>query len=171
MFHAPAAKAALAAIALLASGAELANAAATPADRAFVAKVSQGGMFEVQAGQLADQKGSTPDIRDFGAMEVHDHTPVGDELKAVARREGITFGSELNPEFTGKLAHLKSLGGPAFDAAYMDQMSTVHAGDGAAFAKEAKDGGSAGFRAFAAETDVIVQRHIGAIHAAAPPAR
>ena len=136
-----------------------------------MAKVSQGGMFEVEAGKLADQKGSTPDIRDFGAMEAHDHTPVGDKLKAVAAHEGISFGADLNPEFAGKLAHLRSLSGPAFDAAYMDQMSAIHAGDGAAFAKEAKEGGSAGFRAFAAETHVIVQRHIGAIHAAAPPSR
>ncbi len=159
------------ALALLGASPALADAAASPADRAFVAKVSQGGMFEVQAGKLADQKGSTPDIRDFGAMEAHDHTPVGDKLKAVAGHEGISFGSELNADFGGKLAHLKSLSGPAFDTAYMDQMATVHAGDGAAFAKEAKEGGSADFRSFAAETHLIVQRHIGAIHAASPPSK
>ncbi|WP_174300082.1 DUF4142 domain-containing protein [Caulobacter sp. S45] len=156
------------AVALLAASSPAANAAGSPADRAFVAKVSQGGMFEVQAGKLADQKGSTPDIRDFGAMEAHDHMPVGEKLKAVAGREGISFGSDLNPQFAGKLAHLKSMSGPAFDAAYMEQMSAIHAADGAAFAKEARDGGSADFRAFAAETYVIVQRHIGAIHAAPP---
>ncbi len=161
----------LLALAMLATTPQMAAAAATPADRVFVAKVSQGGMFEVQAGKIADQKGSTPDIRDFGAMEAHDHTPVGDKLKAVAGREGISFAADLNPEFEGKLAHLKSLSGPAFDAAYMDQMSAIHAADGAAFAMEAKEGGGGDFRAFAAETHVIVQRHIGAIHAAAPPAR
>ena len=156
---------------MLAASAGLASAAATPADRAFVAKVSQGGMFEVQAGRLADQKGSTPDIRDFGAMEAHDHTPVGDKLKAISDREGISFGAELNPDFAGKLARLKSLSGPAFDKVYMEQTSAIHAGDGAAFAKEAAEGGSADFRAFAAETYKIVQRHIGAIHAASPPAK
>ena len=156
---------------LLIAGPQLAHAAATPADRAFVAKVSQGGMFEVQAGRLADQKGSTPDIRDFGAMEAHDHTPVGDKLKAVSSHEGISFGSDLNAEFAAKLTHLKALSGAAFDAAYMNQMAAIHAADGAAFAKEAKDGGGPDFRAFAAETHVIVQRHIGAIHGATPPAK
>ena len=162
---------ALVAAGLLAASAGLSCAAATPADRAFVAKVSQGGMFEVQAGRLADQRGSTPDVRDFGAMEAHDHIPVGDRLKAVAGHEGISFGSDLNRDFTSKLARLKSLSGLAFDEAYMNQTSAIHAADGAAFAKEAADGGSAEFRAFAAETHRIVQRHIGAIHAAAPPAK
>ena len=156
---------------LLSASAGMACAAATPADRAFVAKVSQGGMFEVQAGQIADRKGSTPDIRDFGAMEAHDHAPVGDKLKAVAGREGISFGSDLNADFAGKLAKLKSLSGLAFDQAYMEQTSAIHAADGAAFANEAMDGGSADFRAFAAETHRIVERHIGAIHAASPPAK
>ncbi len=161
----------LSVFALLAAGGLAVAATATPADRAFVAKVSQGGMFEVQAGGLADQKGSTQDIRDFGAMEVHDHTRVGDRLKAVAGRSGITFADQLNPEFAGKMARLRSLNGAAFDAAYMDEMATLHDGDGAAFAKEAKDGGSADFRSFGAETHKIVQRHIGAIHGATPPAK
>jgi predicted outer membrane protein len=46
---------------------------ATPQDRAFVAKVSQGGMFEVAAGHMAMSKGSTQDIIDFATAEVHDH--------------------------------------------------------------------------------------------------
>ena len=157
-------------IAVLATAPEMAWAAATPADRAFVAKVSQGGMFEVQAGKLAEQKGSTPDIRDFGAMEAHDHGLVGDKLKDVSHSQGLSFGSDLNADFAGKLSQLKALSRPAFDQAYMEQTAAIHAADGAAFAREAKEGGSADFRAFAAETHRIVERHIGAIHAVSPPA-
>ena len=145
--------------------------AATPGDQAFVAKVSQGGMFEVQAGQLAEQKGGAQDVRDFGAMEVHDHMRVGDKLKSTVNAIGITFTGALDPKFSSKLEHLKSLSGPAFDEAYMQEMSTLHAGDGAAFAEVAQTGETPALRAFGAETHKIVQRHIGAIHAVAPPAR
>jgi putative membrane protein len=160
-------------LAILAAMTATAAIAATPssADRAFVAKVSQGGMFEVEAGKLAEGKGSTQDIRDFGTMEVHDHTLVGAKLKSISNSEGLSFASNLNPEFQGKLDHLKSLSGPAFDVAYMDEMATIHAADGAAFAKEAHDGGSPAYQAFGTETHVIVERHLGAIHAAAPPAK
>ncbi len=144
-------------------------ATASPADTAFVAKVSQGGMFEVAAGKLAAEKGSTQDIRDFGAMEVHDHELVGAKLTSISQSEGLTPPSHLNADFQAKLDHLQTLSGPEFDAAYMAEMSTLHAADGAAFAEESADGGSPAYRAFGAETHVIVERHIGAIDAAPTP--
>ena len=161
----------LSATLLVAVATSASAATATPADRAFVAKVSQGGMFEVEAGKLAAQKGSAPDIRDFGVMEAHDHTLVGDRLTAVSKAEGVALPASLNATFQGKLDHLKALSGKAFDAAYMDEMATLHAGDGAAFAKEASGGGSPAYRQFGAQTHLVVERHIGAIHAAAPPVR
>ena len=145
--------------------------AATAQDRAFVAKVGQGGMFEIEAGKLAENRAAAVDIRDFATMEVHDHTGVGDRLKAVSAREGVPAPGALDAAFQAKLDHLRSLSGPAFDAAYMAEMALLHDGDGAAFAQEAQAGGSAGYRAFGRETHLIVARHIGAIHGAAPPAR
>jgi putative membrane protein len=149
----------------------LAAAAPAPVDQAFTAKVSQGGMFEVDAGKLAESKAQAQDVKDFAVMEVHDHTLVGDGLKKAADHEGIKFSSKLNPEFQGKLDKLKDLSGPAFDAAYMDEMADLHAKDGAAFAEEAKASADMGYKSFAGETHRIVQRHIGAIHAAPPPGK
>lgn len=160
-------------VSLAACGALIAGSAhaATAQDRAFVAKVGQGGMFEVEAGKLAEQKASAEDVRDFATMEVHDHTGVGDRLKAVSSRERVDVPGAMNSEFQAKLDHLKGLSGSVFDAAYMKEMATLHAGDGAAFAKEGQAGGSPDYRAFGRETHLIVARHIGAIHGAAPPAR
>jgi putative membrane protein len=138
---------------------------ATPDDRAFVAKVSQGGMFEVAAGRLAMTKGSSQDIRDFATAEVHDHMLVGAKLKKVSTQAGISFAAALNADFSAKLKHLSSLTGTKFDEAYLSEMSSLHDMDGAAFAKEAANGGTSSFKAFGAETHRIVQRHIGAIRA------
>jgi putative membrane protein len=138
---------------------------ATVGDKGFVAKVSQGGMFEVAAGRLAMIKGSTQDVRDFATAEVHDHMLVGAKLKKTAAEVGITFSPEANAMFTAKLQHLQSLSGVAFNQAYLSEMDTLHGIDGAAFAKESTDGGTAAFRAFGAETHRIVLRHIGAIRA------
>ena len=125
-------------------------------------------MFEVQAGQLAMKMASTQDVRDFAAMEVHDHMAVGDRLKSISAQEGVTVPATLNAEFQGKLDRLKTLSGPAFDAAYMKDMADLHPKDGAAFAKEGSAGGSADYRAFGQETHKIVERHIGAIQGADP---
>ncbi|MBD5654600.1 MAG: DUF4142 domain-containing protein [Candidatus Eremiobacteraeota bacterium] len=141
---------------------------ASAADRAFVAKVSQGGMFEVALGKVAAAQGSTQDIRDQGATESHDHMLVGAKLKMVAGEAAITFPSSLNAMFSQKLASLQVLSGRRFDAAYLQAMEDIHAKDGAAFAKEARGGGDPKLRAFASETYRIVLRHIGELKAVGP---
>ena len=143
-----------------------AHAATAPVDQAFVAKVSQGGMYEVEASKLAERKAVAQDVKDFATSEVHDHGLVGDKLKAISAKANIAINGKLNAEFSGKLSHLDTLSGHAFDVAYMESMADIHAKDGAAFAKEAAETGNPDYKAFAAETHVIVLRHIGAIKAA-----
>ena len=159
------------AAALLASCAwTAANAAdrVSDSDRAFVAMVSQGGMFEVQAGQVGADQGHAQDIKDQGATEAHDHELVGAKLKSIAAEAGLTFPDALNPHFAKELDELKALAGPGFDAAYLADMEDIHAKDGAAFAKEAKAGTDPKLKAFAAETHRIVLRHIGELKAIGP---
>ncbi len=153
------------ATALLLSGAGAAAAAATQQDRDFVAKVSQGGMYEVELGKVAEKQGAAQDIRDQGNTEAHDHALVGQDLKAAADSAGIQFPAELNPEFKARLAKVSGLGGEAFDRAYIADMKEIHAGDGAAFLKESKEGGAPALKSFAASTFNIVQRHIGELNA------
>ncbi len=145
-----------------------AQAATSTADRKFVAMVSQGGMFEVKAGEAASDQGSTQDIKDQGATEAHDHALVGKALNSAASDAGITFPDTLNPMFQKQLDGLKAKTGTDFDAAYLQAMKVIHAKDGAAFATEAKSGSNAKLVAFAVETHRIVLRHIGEITALGP---
>jgi putative membrane protein len=138
------------------------------ADRTFIAKVSQGGMFEVAAGEAGAAQGSSQDIRDQGATEAHDHTLVGAKLKTIATGAGVTFPDTLNAAFQHELDRLKAMSGRAFDAAYLQDMKVIHAKDGAAFAIEAQSGSDPKLRAFAAETHRIVLRHIGELDAVGP---
>ena len=160
--------AATAASLLAACSAASAAGSVSAADRSFVAMVSQGGMFEVQAGALGASQGSTEDIKDQGVTEEHDHQLVGGKLKAAAGAAGITFPAALNATFEKELSDLKSLDGPAFDRAYLKDMAAIHAKDGAAFATEATSGTNPGLRDFAAQTHRIVVMHIGEIKAIVP---
>ncbi len=160
------------ALATLALGFPLAAAHAasdvSAADRAFIAMVSQGGMFEVKAGAVGADQGSTQDLKDQGTTEAHDHQLVGDKLKSIAGSVGVTFPATLKPMFQKELDDLKAASGPAFDALYLKDMEDIHAKDGAAFAKEAAGGTNPDLKAFAAETHRIVVRHIGELKAAGP---
>ena len=138
--------------------------AATATDQAFVAKVSQGGRYEVEASKLALQKAMAQDVKDIASSEVHDHELVNAELRTISAAQHVTIVPTLNAEFQGKLDHLKTLSGADFDTAYLDEMATIHDKDEKLFAQEATDGGAADYKSFAAKTDKIVKRHIGALH-------
>ena len=135
------------------------------ADKAFVGKVSQGGMYEVQLGKLAETKGVAQDIKDSGNTEAHDHMLVGDKLKSIMEANGMEFPTSLNAEFQGRLDKMSALPAEQFDAAYVADMKKIHNADGAAFAKESTGGSNADLKTFAAETYRIVQRHLGELGA------
>lgn len=137
--------------------------AASDADRTFVGKVSQGGAYEVEASKLAEAKATAPDVKDLAATEVHDHELVNRELKKIAGTTGIAIAPKLNAEFQQRLDKLKSTSAADFDAAYVADMQDIHDKDEKLFAQEAQDG-SDSFKPFVHNTDLIVKRHIGALH-------
>jgi putative membrane protein len=137
---------------------------ATPADLDFVAHVSQGGSYEVAAGKVAEMRGQTPDIRDLGVMEAHDHTLVNDKLKQIAAATGAPFPDHLNTEFQQRLDKLKAVSAAKFDSYFLADMKQIHDGDEKRFQDESK-GGSRPYQKFAHQTAVVVLRHLGAINA------
>ena len=135
------------------------------ADKAFVAKVSQGGMYEVELAKVAETKATTQDLKDQANTEAHDHQLVGAKLKSILEKNGMTFPKALNAEFQERLEKMSALSGDKFDEAYVEDMKKIHDADGAAFAKEAKEGTNADLKEFAAETHRIVERHLGELDA------
>jgi putative membrane protein len=133
---------------------------ASQADRDFVAKVSQGGMYEVEAGKVAAMRATTPVVKNFAILESHDHEGVGANLKAATSATGVTFGSGLNAEFSARLAKLKAVPDAQFDAFYIGDMKAIHNKDEGLFVQEAA-GGTAPYKKFAHETAVLVKAHLG----------
>ena len=50
----------------------------------FAMKAANGGMMEVELGRMAQEKGMSKDVKEFGAMMVADHSKANDELKTLA---------------------------------------------------------------------------------------
>ena len=92
------------------------------ADKAFVAKVSQGGMYEVELGKVAETKAVAQDVKDQGNTEAHDHTLVGEKLKSIVEANGMEFPKQLNTEFQARLDKIGALPADKFDAAYIEDM-------------------------------------------------
>src|SRR5262245_4832207 len=54
----------------------------------FVDTIAASDMFEIEAGRLAQDMGTSQAVKDFGAMMVKDHTASSDKLKAAVAAAG-----------------------------------------------------------------------------------
>src|SRR5947209_10188655 len=98
-------------------------------DKTFIKKAAEGGLAEVQLGQLAAEKASSPDVKQFGQRMVDDHTKANDQLKQVASQKGVTIPDKLSAKDEATKARLEKLSGESFDHAYMKDMVTDHTKD------------------------------------------
>ena len=83
-----------AALMALATGA--ATAAVSVAEKKFATEAAQGGVAEVEMGQLALQKATSPEVKQFAQRMVSDHTQANQELMQLAKSEGMDLPSQVD---------------------------------------------------------------------------
>jgi len=130
------------------------------ADQDFAVNTAVAGMTEIQAGQLAEQKGMEKDVKDYGKMMVDDHTKAADKLKAIAMQKNLTLPTTLTPEMQKNIDDLTAKSGKDFDKAYMDMMVSDHKKVISAFEDESKNGSDADIRSFADSTLHTLHHHL-----------
>jgi putative membrane protein len=129
-------------------------------DKKFVMEAAVGGMEEVQLGQLAAQKATDPDVKNFGQKMVDDHSKANDQLKQVASQKGITVPSALPASKQKDVDQLSKLSGAAFDKKYVSMMVQDHKKDVAEFKKESTKAKDSDVKGFASNTLPTLQDHL-----------
>jgi putative membrane protein len=149
--------------AVLAMGAAPAFAQRAPkanADHQFVVGAARGGMAQVELGKLAAQKGSRPEVKQFGQRMVDDHGKAVDELRTLAQNKNITLPTSIAAKDRALQNRLSKLSGPAFDRAYMSAMVTDHTKDVSAFRRTSQSARDGDVKAWASKTLPTVQQHL-----------
>lgn len=141
-------------------GGESGSANRMGSDSSFVTKAAVGGMTEVKLGQLATQKASHADVKQFGQQMVDDHSKANDELKQLASSKGITLPTDLDAKHQAIYDRLSKLDGAAFDRAYVQDMVADHREDVSEFRKESQSGPDSEVKAWAAKTLPTLQHHL-----------
>jgi putative membrane protein len=136
------------------------TASAPNPDHLFAKKAASGGMSEVKLGQLAQDKGSNPAVKEFGERMVTDHSKANDELKGIASRDNLNLPSGPSKTDEAEYDRLSKLSGKQFDDAYAKMMVSDHEKDIAEFRKESTSGQDPALKSFASKTLPTLESHL-----------
>ena len=131
--------------------------------RNFVKEAATGGMMEVELGQMAETKGKSQQVKDFGKMMVDDHSKANSDLKNIASKKNIDVPAALTDDQKKDVDKLSKKSGADFDKAYVDMMVEDHKKDVNAFKKASGNLNDNDLKNFATNTLPTLQKHLDAI--------
>ncbi|HEU5401121.1 MAG TPA: DUF4142 domain-containing protein [Terriglobales bacterium] len=129
-------------------------------DKAFMKKAAQGGLEEVELGQMIAGKAQSNDVKQFAQRMVDDHTKANDQLKSLAQQKGVTLPSEMDSKGKALKSHLEKLSGDQLDKAYMKAMVQDHTKDVQDFKTESQAAKDKDLKSFASQTLPTLQDHL-----------
>jgi putative membrane protein len=146
----------------------VANGGVPTADSKFMDKAAQGGMAEVELGQLAQENGQSAEVKAFGKRMIDDHSKANDQLKQLAAQKGVSLPTSLDSKDLATKDKLSKLKGADFDKAYMKDMVMDHKKDVAEFEHESKSAKDPDLKSWAGETLPTLQSHLQEAEKIAP---
>lgn len=128
-------------------------------DRHFVRKAADDGQEEVAIAQLAAEKATNPDVKQFAQQMVQEHTQVNQQLMSLANSKDLKIDQE---DSTKERAYrrLNKTSGNDFDREFIDRMVDDHEKDIKLFEKAAKDAKDPEVRQFASSTLDQLRQHL-----------
>lgn len=126
----------------------------------FVANATISDMYEIQAGQIAQKKGQSQGVKDFGKMMVTDHTALSNEMKPLVTAAGKTPPTGLDERRKGMLDNLNAAAPADFDKTYLAQQEAAHNEALTLMQGYADKGDDAGLKAAAGKAVPKIQAHL-----------
>jgi putative membrane protein len=162
---APSTPAASGSMAPMAPMAATGTAKVSKADMKFVDTAASGGMAEVQAAQLAQQKSQDAKVKEFAGQMITDHTANNQQLTTLAQQKGLTVPAALDEKDQKQIDKLTKLDGAKFDKVYWKGQVRDHKAMLKLMEKEASSGKDADLKSFASSTAPVVQKHLDMLKA------
>lgn len=136
--------------------------AGSVSDDAFVMNAAMSDMYEIEAGKIAQQRGSNAAVKAFGAMMVKDHTAMSAKLKALLPGSGAnaTLPEGMDERRQGLIDNLRTASAADFDKVYIGQQKAAHLEALTLVKGYADHGGNAALKAHAAEGAPKIQAHL-----------
>ncbi|MFF7980161.1 DUF4142 domain-containing protein [Streptomyces sp. NPDC007901] len=98
----------------------------TEGDRDFVVKVRSAGLWEYPLGELALEKGSTPEMKEAGKHLIVGHAGLDDLCRKIAPMLNITLPNQATPQQQQFVATSAAQSGRQFDSTAANIMRVTH---------------------------------------------
>ncbi|MEV0581976.1 DUF4142 domain-containing protein [Nonomuraea sp. NPDC050310] len=131
-----------------------------PADRDFLIKVRQAGLWEIPTGQQAQQLAASERVKDVGRHLVEDHTKLDVEVRKVAAALDVDLPSVPSADQQRWMAQLSARSGAAYDRDFANLLRAAHGKVFAVVAQVRAGTRNAEIRKFAQRAVVVVMRHM-----------
>lgn len=133
---------------------------AVEGDTKFAVDAADGGLLEVQLGELAQTKGVAQEVKDLGKMLATEHMKANEELKVIADQKSISLPETLSEDCQKTYDDLAAKSGTEFDEAFAKHMVKDHQDDIDDFKKEAENGDDPDLKAWAAGKITALEQHL-----------
>lgn len=130
------------------------------ADRLFVQEATIGGAAEVDLGRLAEQKGQSQAVKEFGRQMVADHGKANQQLNGLAQAARVAQPQQLDEEHKAMFGQLERSSGAGFDLAYIRGQVTDHQKTAQLLEWEIGSGQDPQLKTFASQVLPIVLQHL-----------
>jgi putative membrane protein len=158
-FLAPAAVTGLLLSASLGAAPPTAQQAGLTADSSFIQMAGSLGLLQVKLGKMAEKKGTSPVVKDFGKRMVAEYSRANQELAAGAKQAAYPAPVLLR-QHQQIVERFAATNGSSFDKKYMAEMVNDHGQAVRLFQQESKDGRVASLKQLASSLLPTVQQHL-----------
>ncbi|MET7805322.1 DUF4142 domain-containing protein [Micromonospora chersina] len=146
-----------------------AQAAAQPStqDTQYLQALHQVNLFEITAGNLAQQKGKNQQVKDLGKMFVTDHTQLDQTVQSTAQQLNVQLPADPTADQQKVLDRLNNLSGAEFDKAWVTAQLAGHVQAIQATQTEISQGSEQSVVQIAQDALPVLQAHYDALVALA----
>ena len=132
----------------------------TAADKLLLTKVRLADLWEIPTGQQAQQKASSPIVKQVGATIAANHQALDVAVLKLGTELNVTLPNTPNAQQQGWLADLASKSGAAYDQAFADHLREAHGAVFNIIAQVRTGTRNPIIRAFAQTANLVVMRHM-----------
>lgn len=137
-----------------------AQSAVSKGDRNFIMDAAQAGMAEAQLGKLAQERGRSDAVKQYGKRLEDDHGKANQQLMSIAQKNGVNVPASLDKKHQGQVDKFSKAKAENFDRDFAKHMVDEHERDIKKFRSIADKGDNAELKTFASQTVPVLEEHL-----------